>query len=815
MNTKPNRSVTAAFIFASLFAAAMARGDAWQDSIHYRFGDSRAPIATIEDEIRKAAPDQYPTIEAKLLGALQRPDASTDAKRYYLRMLGTVGSAKSVPAIVAFLGDEQLADCARLALEPMTDKQVTLALRSSLSAVKGKSLIGLIGTIGVRRDADAVKPLAILLKNDDADVAAAAVVALGEIGTRDAAAVLAKFTGGAPAAAQRVVAARLNCANHLIANGEKSAGLAIFEELFSANQPPAVREGAFVGLTSNQKKNKVVPMLVDAIQGNDAAVKSAALRVFFKTADETVQQAMMEQLPAMNPPGQTAMLAILGDLPNVPARPALVKIIEASQDPVLRLAAMECLIAHGGPEDVPMLVKSALVKNATENECAKRVLAQMHRSGISDALAQMLPSADGTTRHTIITAIIARRSAAAMPAMFELVKTGDHAGSTEAMKGIGQIGSTKDVPGLVALLLTMGDNDIRDGSVAAIKAIAGRAENPQVCVQAVLHGLEQATTAMAKDSLIRVLADMPDMSVATKLLEIARAGQDEKLSILALRGCVRLASQKEAPAEARLKLLQSVLEAAKRPDEKREALAGLADIPLAGAADLIQPYLKNSDLSLDAATALTRLARDLGPIHRTRFLALMQEVKAMPNATDSLRQNADEAVKAMSNFGQADGYIIGWLLAGPYLKEGKDVGALFDEVFDPEKPGAPGVAWKAIAVPADKKPCIVHLDKLIGGENRIAYLRTQIQSDKDQEIALEAGSDDGIKVWLNGQVVMADNGVHPCTPGQIKAKLNLKSGANTLLVKVTQGGGEWEACLRLRGADGKETSGLTVTPSLE
>ncbi len=50
-------------------------------------------------------------------------------------------------------------------------------------------------------------------------------------------------------------------------------------------------------------------------------------------------------------------------------------------------------------------------------------------------------------------------------------------------------------------------------------------------------------------------------------------------------------------------------------------------------------------------------------------------------------------------------------------------------------------------------------------------------------------------------------------PDQDKAKIKLKAGVNTLLIKVTQGGGEWSLCCRVRSADGKDLDGVAIAPN--
>jgi hypothetical protein len=51
-----------------------------------------------------------------------------------------------------------------------------------------------------------------------------------------------------------------------------------------------------------------------------------------------------------------------------------------------------------------------------------------------------------------------------------------------------------------------------------------------------------------------------------------------------------------------------------------------------------------------------------------------------------------------------------------------------------------------------------------------------------------------VKVWLNGQLVHANNAVRPAEPGQDKTDVTLKEGYNPMLVKLTQEAGQWALC---------------------
>ena len=94
---------------------------------------------------------------------------------------------------------------ARYGLEPIPDQAVDDALRAALGKLKGRLLVGVIGSIGVRRDAKALDALEKLLGDGDGEVAQAAARALGSLGSPAAAKALETTLAKAPAANQSAV----------------------------------------------------------------------------------------------------------------------------------------------------------------------------------------------------------------------------------------------------------------------------------------------------------------------------------------------------------------------------------------------------------------------------------------------------------------------------------------------------------------------------------------------------------------------------------------------------------------------------------
>jgi hypothetical protein len=73
-----------------------------------------------------------------------------------------------------------------------------------------------------------------------------------------------------------------------------------------------------------------------------------------------------------------------------------------------------------------------------------------------------------------------------------------------------------------------------------------------------------------------------------------------------------------------------------------------------------------------------------------------------------------------------------------------------------------------------------------------AYAVGRIESMHDRDAELVIGSDDGVKVWLNGKVVHEIEVGRGYLPDQDRVRVRLRQGVNHLLVKIAQYHGQWE-----------------------
>jgi hypothetical protein len=128
-------------------------------------------------------------------------------------------------------------------------------------------------------------------------------------------------------------------------------------------------------------------------------------------------------------------------------------------------------------------------------------------------------------------------------------------------------------------------------------------------------------------------------------------------------------------------------------------------------------------------------------------------------------------------------------ILGAWEKSSSFGGKTFDEAFDTDfgpEPGGAEADVKWVAFPLKEEEL---KNGVVAKDNGAAYLRTTIEAKKAKEITLRLGSDDGIKVWVNGSLIHNNKVLRPLGANQDSVKAQLKQGTNSILVKIVNGAG--------------------------
>jgi hypothetical protein len=150
-----------------------------------------------------------------------------------------------------------------------------------------------------------------------------------------------------------------------------------------------------------------------------------------------------------------------------------------------------------------------------------------------------------------------------------------------------------------------------------------------------------------------------------------------------------------------------------------------------------------------------------------------------------------------------------WMITGPFPLEWEGEGSTatppgFDRVYPPETSTDPAAVFDTVdgqapwrAVETDMSCILDFLHHFATSEDVLCYAKSVIVAPRDMEARMSLGSNDGAKVWVNGEQVFSWSGGRGAQPHQDEFAVHLKKGRNNVLVKVENLGASWQLYLSL------------------
>ena len=563
-------------------------------------------------------------------------DAETThaAKVFICGQLPLVASDADVPVLAGLLGDAKLGDAARRALEAIEGDAAGAALRAALAQAKGMAKIGLVNSLGARRDGRASDAIAPLLRSDDAAMAAAAARALGEIGTKQSAAALQTAKHG-PAIDDGL----LRCAERLNEASDADAAGTIYQSLWSSKRPASIRLAALTGLAQTRPA-AALPTVLEALRSDNEAVAGTARGLTARMPGPDVTVAVANELPKLSPARQAMLIAALAERGDYAAAPAVTGLLLAKDESV-RLAAIRATAELGDASAVTELLALAASEAGEVQIAARESLARMPGKAVTDMLLSAIGrwrSRPAGVREEAIRALVARRAATATSLLVQMAER-DEALCVVALEALGEIGTPEGYAGVVRILAGASAPKVLDAAEKAAARVGERVEKLAERTAPLLAAMKDAppanTAAMLRvlgklggadalaavqsslrsddktvqDAAVRSLAGWPDTAAADALLGIARSSDSTIHRVLALRGALRLAG--EAEGGERVKLLGQVREVATTDASKKMLLSALGAAASAEALEMAVAMLDEKAVQTEAALAVVKIARSI------------------------------------------------------------------------------------------------------------------------------------------------------------------------------------------------------------
>jgi HEAT repeat protein len=776
--------------------------------------------------------------DEKELIAILKSNAGAVEKCDACQQLRTIGTVESVEPLAALLGDQRVGHAARYALEAMPYPQAGAALRDAVAKTSGPIKAGLINSLGWRRDTAAIPLLVPVLSDADATVASAAALALGRIGGAEAQVALTKACGPSKGAVKNaVLESLLMCAENRLNTGNNSDAIVLYQTVFQADLPAAIRLAAWRGLALSDAKQRT-ELVVKALSGGDKPLRLVAIRLVRETKDPQLIRACIKQWKSLGPDAQVLLVDTLADRGD---RDALPDILEAckSSDVSVRMAGIKAVGVVGDASNVVFLAQRAAQSTGEEQAAARAGLRVLRGKDIPAEMIGRIKGADSAVQVELIKALTARNATDAAPALLKLAADAQPSVRAAAIVALKDLAGPQEITALVDLVVTVSAESAADASNALVQA-ARRTGTQPVAAEKLITKLGSAPAAqkavllqtagrLGHDSAlpalrsaladsdpaivaaaIEALAGWPNAAPLPDLLKVAQTSTVRTHKILALRGFVDLIGLSADGDAQKLGAYQQAMTLADQPAEKKRILAKLTQLQTPEALEWAGSFLSNADIKQEAAQAVIAIARSAGLRGKEKTTAALKAVLNADIVTD-LKQQAQQVLDSGA---AVSDYILDWQISAPYTKDGQNYSQLFDQAFSPEDPSLGQAKWEPISAGTDPaRPFVVDILKRFPGESRVGYARTAINAESDINCQLWLGSDDGVKVWLNGAVVYSANVARAITPDSDKFNISLKKGWNTLILKVTQNNMPWEFSARIRTPEGLAIPGLRFDPA--
>lgn len=596
------------------------------------------------------------------------------------KQLAIYGSKDAVPALAALLPDANLSSWARIALEAIPGPEAGAALRDAMGKVKGRLLIGVINSIGVRKDSDSAEALIARLSDSDADVAGAAAVALGHIGGDVAAKALIPLLASAPDKVRPFVAEGcILTAERNLADGKSADAVKLYDAVRQANVPKQkILEGTRGAILARGADG--FDLLAEQLKSDDQARVGIGLRTARELSGKQVTAllaGLLGQLPAERQP---MLLLAIADRHDEAVQPAVVNAAKNGSTEV-RMAAVRALDRFGGVSCVPVLLETAGGDDAGLAEAAKTTLSRLSGGEIDTELLARMPQATGKTRKALFELVAMRRIESATTAVAAGLEDADAGIRGAAVQALSVIGTEQQLPGLVKVLEKAQNAAERNTIEKSLVAIGGRSgaqsvpalkplmQNGTAEVRIVgLHAMAavggpEALTAVkagiddkeesVQDEAVRTLSTWPnnwpeDSAAANLLMSLAKSSQKMNHQVLGLRGYLQyLQGNKKLDGGEKTAKVGELMSLLNRPEEKRLAIAALGGAPTARSLELLTTLAGDTAVSEDAYSAIAGLAdKEIAGASKDQVRAAMQTVKEKTK-NDRTRNRANEALKKL------------------------------------------------------------------------------------------------------------------------------------------------------------------------
>lgn len=399
-------------------------------------------------------------------------------------------------------------------------------------------------------------------------------------------------------------------------------------------------------VSADDGDDEIIGMIMDELKSGDRERQTGAIALIRDIPGPAVTKALTEALPELSAPVQVMLISALADRGDAEALPAVVEVLEV-EDESVRVAALKAIGVLGDTSCVSLLAKQAAQTRGQVRKAARDSLYRLRGEDVDSVILDALATAEPALKAELVRAIGERNITGGIETLLTTAKDENRKVRTESFKVLKTVAGPDDLPALVDLAMNLAAESDRREAEKTVAAVAHKIEEVDKQAAPVLAAwpnvkdpedrasllrilgrigdntaLPTLRTALAdengdvRDAAVRALADWPTAEPLPDLLKIAQTSQDRVHRIVALRGFVRLIGVAEDLSDAQaIESYRKAMELAPSDNERKRVLSGVAQAGTPAALTMASTHLDDPSLQLEAASAVVRIAAQIGAAH--------------------------------------------------------------------------------------------------------------------------------------------------------------------------------------------------------
>ncbi|HOL18621.1 MAG TPA: HEAT repeat domain-containing protein [Candidatus Hydrogenedens sp.] len=809
----------------------------------YKFGMNREPLEPILDAVKTTQNDpvKQEQLSKQLVAVL--PKCTIDGKRFIARQLVVIATPSVVPGIEPLLKNNETIDIGCRILEQIPGKEATQSL---IKVLKQESIteddeVAIINSLGRRKDSLSVETLSQYLENPSQKLQNSVIIALGSIGGKEAGSILWNWAKSKSMLENsNVQSALLKIASRLAEElTEKDMALEIYSSLFSNDKvTPINRAYALRGLVQLKGKDAFEEVW-QSVGSEDTVLSSSGIDLLKDKAfpDTLLSERCVSTLETAKPRLQFGLLEVIASRKITDVVPQVLNLIEKS-DGELKLSAIQCLSRVGDTRAIEPLMNIALSGPRDVRETAKDALIKLDNPDGNKYLMDKMQKGNLDVRKLAVELLTERRAVEAKEIMKNTIIKNDKDIIDEALNYFAILGDEQDLPFLFDKL--MADIENSSSYIPALSLIIDRTGDEGKKVKIIMDQWVKCNNDLQKKSLISLLGNIKSPEACAVLERFLTSEPALKTNIFQSMGqCVDVNTLEKIINEVEKENVDEVKNAGilsslnilrtlnltdkqkfdyyitlwkltgENPTIQKNILGGFTKLSLVEVLDFIEGIKVNDTIKADWANVRFNVAKNISFSYPSRTMSILEEM--LPNLKDNQAKEVENLLKGLKNKGE---FLCSWSISGPYRMEDYSARRLFDEVSLPPETDLNSVKdWRILPLKVrDDGLIYADLAEYSGGEVEcVAYVACKITVPEPVEGKILLGTNDGVKVWLNGKLVHSFAEGRTMIPEQDNVPVKLEKN-NILLMAIYNQGAAWEFTAKLQGISPEKVEVVPYSP---